>query len=251
MSKPRVTLQFHPGWPVRGGLVIESMAADGCDRSQFETGTSNGGLTAFPGGDRWGWESRLFDQKYDNRPAADRPLYGALNHEDRAHGGSIRFGSAYVRLRPEVTTRSSFCFPDSWYEPEAVGGPEQIQDLVALCRAAGHDLLDDYVEAHVHGGVRFDRDVEAVVLDPCFRDTAVEAAAVRLGCPVEWHPGFEVATAGLDPDYRGPEFVELARSLGLVLTPAVIGDSARTGDHDLPSLKRVWHLVARFGRTAG
>ena len=100
----------------------------------------------------------------------------------------------------------------------------------------------------MHGGVRFDRDVEAVVLDPCFRGTAVEAAAERLGCPVEWHPGFEVATAGLDEDYRGPEFVELAQSLGPVLTPAVIGDAARTGDHDAQSLKRVWHLLARFGR---
>ncbi len=179
---------------------------------------------------------------------ADRPLYGALNHEERAHGASIRFGSAYVRLRPEVTERSTFCFPDSWFEPDAVGGPDGIAELVTLCRAAGHDLLDDYVEAHVHGGVRFDRDAEAVVLDPCFRGTAVEKAAHRLGCPVAWHPGFQVATAGLDPDYRGVEFVHLAQSLGPELTPAVIGDAARTGEHDPQSLKRVWHLLARFGR---
>ena len=248
MSRPRVTLQFHPDWPYRDGLVIESMAADRAYRSQFETGTSNGGLTAFAGGDRWGWESRLFDRRYDEGPAADRPLYGALDHRSRAHGGSIRFGSAYVRLRPEVTARSTFCFPDSWYEPEAVGGPDRIQELVALCESAGHDLLDDYVEAHVHGGVSFDEDVEALVLDPCFRGTAVEDAASRLGCAVEWHPGFEVATAGLDEDYRGPEFVALAQSLGPALTPAVIGDAARTGAHDPQSLKRVWHLLARFGR---
>ncbi|HEY3016983.1 MAG TPA: DUF3626 domain-containing protein, partial [Nocardioides sp.] len=44
----RVTLQFHPDWPAGGlvdDLVIESMARDGEYRSQFVTGTSNGGLT--------------------------------------------------------------------------------------------------------------------------------------------------------------------------------------------------------------
>lgn len=248
MAEHRVTLQFHPDWPHLGERVIESMARDGVYRSQFETRTSNGGLTAFPGGDRWRWESRLFTGRYDEGPDAERPLYGALDFRGYAHGASVRFGSAYVRLRPEVTQRTTFCFPDSVFEPEAVGGPERIDELVALCDAAQHDLLDDYVEAHVHGGVRFAEDVEAVVLDPCFEGSPVEAAAERLGCPVEWHPGFAVVTAGLDPDYRGPEFVALAQALAEVLTPDVIGDAARSGDHDLQSLKRVWHYLARFGR---
>ena len=63
------------------------------------------------------------------------------------------------------------------------------------------------VEEHVHGGVRF----------------AVDDAARRLECAVEWHPGFEVSTAGLDPAYRGQEYVALAQSLGPGLTPAVVG----------------------------
>ena len=243
-----VTLQFHPDWPFGDGLVIEAMARAGGYRSQFETGTSNGGLTAVRGGDRWRWENRLFAGRYDDGPAADRPVYGALDHDGRAHGAAVRFGSAYARLRPEATERSTFCFPDSVFEPDVFGGPERIDELVALCRAAAHDDLDDYVEAQVHGGVRFDTDVEAVVLDPCFRDGPVHAAADRLGCPVEWHPGFRVATAGLDPAYRGPEFVALARSLGDELVPSTIGDAARTGHHDPQSLKRVWHLLARFGR---
>lgn len=248
MTPRRVTLQFHPDWPFRDGLVIESMALDGAYRSQFETGTSNGGLTAHPGGDRWRWESRLFEGRYDEGPAAGRPVYGALNHRDRPHGGSVRFGSAYLRLRPEVTDRTTFCFPDSVFEPTAIGGPDRVDELAALADAAGHDVLDDYVEAHVHGGVRFDRDVEAVVLDPCFRGTRVAEAAGRLGCPVEWHPGFEVGTATLDEDYRGREPLALARSLGAVLTPAVVGEAARSGRHDPQTVKRVWHLLARFGR---
>lgn len=243
-----ITLQFHPDWPFRGGTVIEGMADSGDYRSQFETGTSNGGLTAFPGGDRWRWESRLFAGRYDEGAAADRPVYGALDRGD-PYGGAIRFGSAHVRLRPEVTDRSTFCFPDSVFEPEHVGGAELVPTLVALADASAHDHLDHYVEAHVHGGVRFDRDVEAVVLDPCFIDGPVHEAARRLGCAVEWHPGLRVGAAGLDPDYRGAEYVDLARSLGEVLVPSTIGDAARAGHHDPQALKRVWHLLARFGRT--
>ena len=33
-------------------------------------------------------------------------------------------------------------------------------------------LLDDYIEAHVHGTVALAADVEAVVLDPSFRGSA-------------------------------------------------------------------------------
>ena len=244
----RVTLQFHPDWPFRGGLVIEAMARDGVYRSQFETGTSNGGLTAHPGGDRWRWESRLFGGRYDDGPAADRPVYGALDFRGDPYGASVRFGSAYVRLRTEVGERATYCFPDSYLEPDAVGGPERVDELVALCRAAGHDHLDDYVEAHVHGGVQFERDVDSFVLDPCFRGTPVERAAGALDCPVEWHPGFRLGTADLDPDYRGPEVVALAQRLGAELTPDVIGAAARTGGHDPQTLKRVWHHLARFGR---
>ena len=224
------------------------MARDGCYRSQFATGTSNGGLTAHEGGDRWRWESRLFDGRYDDRPASERPVYGALNYRSRPYGGSVRFGSAHFRLRPELTARSTFCFPDSVFEPEAVGGQEQIEHLVSLARSAAHDDLDDYVEAHVHGGVTIKRDVEALVLDPCFRGTAVERAAAALDCPLEWHPGFRVGAAGLDHKYRGVEYVALARSLGATITPDLIGEAARSGEHDPQALKRVWHYLARFGQ---
>ena len=229
-------------------MVIESMTQDGVYRSQFETGTSNGGLTAYEGGDRWRWESRLFNGRYDFRPPSERPVYGALNYGNRSHGGSARFGSAYFRLRPEVSARCTFCFPDSVFEPESVSELGAVEELVALAEASGKDLLDRYVEAHVHGGVVLERDAEAVVLDPCFRGTAVERAAELLPCRVEWHPGFRVATSSLDASYRGEPFVALSRSLGVSLTPSVIGDAARSGQHDLQALKRVWHYLARFGQ---
>ncbi len=45
----RVTLHFHPDRLVSGVPILDSMAHDGVYRSQFETGTSNGGLTGAPG----------------------------------------------------------------------------------------------------------------------------------------------------------------------------------------------------------
>ncbi|RLV48036.1 DUF3626 domain-containing protein [Nocardioides mangrovicus] len=243
-----VTLQFHPDWPHGGAMVVESMAREGRYRSQFVTGISNGGLTAYPGGDRWRWESRLFDGRYDDAPPEDRPVYGAWNRREDPYGGAVRFGSAYARLRPELLDRTTFCFPDSVLEPEDTGGPEALAYLCTLADASGLDDLDECVEAQVHGPVGFADDVEAVVLDPCFAGTPVEAAARRLGCEVEWHPGFRVATADLDPAYRGAEVVALAQRLGRELTPDVVGAAARSGRHEPQRVKQVWHYLARFGR---
>lgn len=243
-----LTLQFHPDWPHSGRTVIESMADDGKYLSQFATTISNGGLTAFAGGARWRWESRLFDGRYDGTHGTDRPVYGAWNRRCDPYGGAVRFGSAYALLRTSVVDRTTFCFPDSVFDPTDVGGPEVLSRLCSSADAAGLDDLDDYVEAHVHGPVRFATDVAAVVLDPSLRGTAIEASAEKLGCEVSFHPGFRMRTDDLDPEYRGIEIVELARSLGEVLAPDIIGRAARSGEFDLQSLKRVWHYLARFGR---
>jgi hypothetical protein len=231
--------------------ILRRMADDGVYRSQFETGTSNGGLTAYPGGDRWRWENRIFGGAYDDAPAGDRPKYGALNFRRRLVGGAPRFGSAYLRLAVSTTARTTFCYPDSVLEPEHFGVAGRVSALAAMAAADRRDPLNDYVEAHVHGVVDLREDVEALVLDPCYRGTAVEADATRLGCPVEWHGGFRVTVADLrdNAGYRGPKFAELGMSLARsgCLDPAMIGDASRSGRYDEQALKRVWHYVARFG----
>jgi len=45
-----VDVHLHPDRMVGGRTVVEALVADGVYRSQWETGTSNGGLTATPGG---------------------------------------------------------------------------------------------------------------------------------------------------------------------------------------------------------
>ena len=246
----RVTLNFHPDRLVRGEPILAAMARDAVYRSQFETGTGNGGLTAHPGGDRWRWESRIFGGAYDAAEPAVRPKYGALDLHRRAYGAAPRFGSAHVRLAAHTVERTTFCFPDSVFDPELFGTATAFA-LAEPAAAADHDLLDDYVEAHVHGVIEIAQDVEALVLDPCYRGTDVESDALELGVPVEWHPGYrlDVATLRAHPAYRGAEFVALGEALAVdgVLTPQLVGDAARAGHHDEQSLKRVWHYVARFG----
>ncbi|MFG1804946.1 DUF3626 domain-containing protein [Streptomyces sp. NPDC049040] len=250
----RVTLNFHPDLPARCGTpVLARLAEEGVYRSQFVTGIGNGGLTADPGGDRWRWESRIFGAAYDDAPAPDRPVYGALNFRGQPTGGAPRFGSAHFRLTARTLPRVTFCYPDSFCEP-ADFGVAAAMPLIALALGGTEDSLDDYIEAQVHGPVLLARDVEALVLDPSHRGTPVEAAARRLPCPVEWHPGFSLTVEELrrHPGYRGREFVELGAELAVDgrLDPRVLGAAARTGRHDPQSLKRVWHYVARYGSPA-
>lgn len=250
----RVTAHFHPDRLLPDGRpVLAAMAEDGVYLSQFVTGTGNGGLTAYPGGDRWRWESRIFGGVYDTVEAVRRPVYGALNRRHDPLGAAPRFGSSYFRLTAATLRRTTFCYPDSAAEPVHFGVADHCSALVDLAEADREaDALNDYVEAHVHGPVRFDRDIEALVLDPCYRSTPVEDAARALPCPVEWHPGFALDVDELrrHPHYRGPEFVELGLRIAVDgrIDPAVVGAAAREGEHDPQALKKVWHLLARFGR---
>lgn len=258
---PAITVHFHPGWGFGAGTVIEALASEGVYRTQWETGTSNGGLTARPGGDRWRWESRIFEGRYDAAAPSGRPVYGAWNRRDDPYGASPRFGSAHLRLRPETVTRSTFCWPDSVYDPQAFGGPDRLDELCALADAglldpallpqAAADLplddpLNDYVEAHVHGGVTLADDVEAIVLDPSDLDV-LSGELKRLVVPVETHPGYQVSAADIDEDYRGEAPVVLARELGGEVTPARLTAAQRSGRHDPQVVKWLWHCLARFG----
>lgn len=137
----RITLNFHPDRLVADGRsVAECLLADGIYRGQWETGISNGGRTAFPGGDRDGWERILFGEAYhdgDVRPA-DRPKYGGLNLAGHADGASPRFGSCHVRLHPAANGRATFTVGDSALRPTDLGTVDALACVLAglLERAA-------------------------------------------------------------------------------------------------------------------
>ena len=247
-----ITLNFHPDIAVAGCLVIDRLAADGIYRSQFETGTSSGGLTAFRGGDRWQWESSIFGGAYDDENPSLRPKYGALNHLGDPFGGSRRFGSAHFRLRSHVRARTSFSYPDSHLEPQNFA-VDDVRPLIALANENERSLdpwLDNYIEAHIHGPLVIEEDVEALILDPSFRGTRIDEAAVALGCDVEWHDGFCLTSNQLADcrAYRGNDtataLAEMAR--GGRVTPTHLWRARQEG-LTYQIAKWAWHCIARFG----
>ncbi|MEH1169013.1 DUF3626 domain-containing protein [Micromonospora sp. CPCC 205539] len=253
VASGRLTVNFHPDRPsVDGRTVADALAADGVYRSQFVTGISNGGLTAYPGGDRDRWERLLFDGAYQRAGVlpADRPTYGGLNLLDHPDGACPRFGSCHLRLRPAVLARATFCHGDSHLGPRANGTADAFEPVLAALMTstvdtgeclgrAGMDVgtvartlcapvapatppamgraLDDYVEAQIHGTLDLARDVEALVVDPSFDGTPVgatlELIARRHGFPLERHPGFVLPVERVDPVFRGPAIPVLAARL--------------------------------------
>ncbi|GIG56598.1 hypothetical protein Lfu02_09700 [Longispora fulva] len=119
----RITLNFHPDRLLADGrTVAEGLAADGRYRSQFETGVSNGGLTAYPGGERDGWEKRLFGGAYQAPGvlAAERPTYGVLA------AAASPGGLSTTTSRPRYTARSTSPptrRPWSWTPPSTARNP--------------------------------------------------------------------------------------------------------------------------------
>lgn len=257
----RITLNFHADRESKGINILDALAQDGAYRSQFETGTSNGGLTAHIGGDRWNWEKQLFGGAYDTAPASERPKYGALNHLGLTLGGAPRFGAVHLRLREHMLDRATYCFPDSSFKPTRFATAQRFGLMplsTEFARIAAsdpsnesYDPLDGYVEAHVHGRIILVEDVEALVMDPCYRDTIYEEKAHSLGVDVEWHEGRVLTLSALDEhqDYRGAEPVRIGREIARdeVIDALIIGDAVRSGRYGNQPLKQLWHLTAQWG----
>jgi len=249
---PEVTVNFHPDRITSSGAaLLDEIRLNKILKSQFETGTSNGGLSAYVGGNRWLWEQHAFGGAYDECSASQRPKYGALNYQRLLTGASPRFGSSFFRIKPRVLERTTFCFPDSHLKPVDFSTYNGVGRLIDLAKASSFDSLDSYVEAHIHGPVVLDIDVESLVLDPSYRDTAVEQQADKLPVDIEWHSGFKLDVRKVkdNPDYRGESCVNLANKLARdgLLTPRILGDAINASLWDSNELKKLWHYVAKFG----
>jgi hypothetical protein len=218
--RARVALHFHPDRPdAEGQTVAQALLRDGLYRSQFETGLSNGGLSAHPGGRRDLCEQLLFGGAYhaSGTTSAERPKYGSLSLLRHADGPSPRFGSCYFVLAAPVSERCTFTYLDSHENAIERGTLEEFDDVFAallrsvfyheiglgesgltvpsLTHRLRYDLslplsdvsrfpvarnLNHYIEAQVHGDLALDLDVDALVADPSFRDTETGLVLVDL-----------------------------------------------------------------------
>ncbi len=218
-SNGALTMSFHPDRLLADGRsVAQALYDDGVYRSQFETRISNGGLTAYPAGDRDSWERALFAGAYQTPgvPASERPKYGGLNLMNHLNGACPRFGSCHLRLRHAATERATLIFGDSAAKPTDIGvigafapvfAPlletiasgsgalgradvdvrSFVEGLMRGDHARGRGVfapamahtLNDYIEAQVHGELRLATDAEAVVIDPAFRGTPAGELLLR------------------------------------------------------------------------
>jgi hypothetical protein len=262
-------VHFHPDRLLASGeTTAAALLADGRYLSQFVTGVSAGGLTAFPGGDRDRWEAAMFGGAYQRpgvRPV-DRPVYGALDLLGHADGPSPRFGSCRLRLRAHVLSRTTLSVGDSYGEPADRGtmeaplplvaglleevaagrlhlgapelGPRDVAGLLlsASGPAAPTDRLgramDEYLEAQVHGPVRPAEDADELVADPSFRGIEagreLEALAEGFGLDLRWHPGFALPVDAVPEGPRGPMMPVIACRLR-TLTGAEVLTAAVVG----------------------
>ncbi|MCB0213958.1 MAG: DUF3626 domain-containing protein, partial [Anaerolineae bacterium] len=255
-SRGRVALHFHPDRLCNTGQsVAEALLQAGMYRNQFETGISNGGLTAFRGGQRDNWEKRLFDGAYQQLEATttERPKYGALDVMHNADGPAPRFGSCYFLLKPAVSQRCSFTYQDSYYEPDIFGTIDTLTGLIAamlrdvehngalfgvegltvatfLARLATLDYppvnyadnfgrtLDDYIEAQIHGPIDLKNDVDRLIADPSFQATPTGDLLAQI-----------CATYAIDLDWHA----------GFTLYPHQMPDAFRG-----PAIPRLAHRIA-------
>lgn len=280
-ARAQLTVNFHPDRPgAHGHTAAAGLAADGVYRTQFETGTSSGGLDPVMHGARSRWEHEMFGGAYDDGHPAERPRYGVLDLLPYPDGGGPRFGSTHLRLRRDVLERCTFSWGDSVTAPQAVGTWDRLAPVLAAAAAAaapelvgmarpGAARLDSYVEAQIHGGLHLS-DVEVVVTDPSYQGTAVGEALARAcerdGAVLEWHAGYVLAPDDFEPEFRGERAARLAHQLHdrlaerAVIDPELLGRAAiaitarptawNEGagvTETLQQLKYVWHHLAAFG----
>jgi Protein of unknown function (DUF3626) len=252
LGKSELTINFHPDRQTIDGIpILVAVLNDGVLKSQFETQTSNGSLSAKPNGARWLWESKAFGSHYDLVPSSERPKYGALNLGLRTYGGSPRFGSSYFLLKENVLRRTTFCYPDSWLEPKHFSTFEKISTLIELMSESSGDPLDRYIEAQIHGEILVERDIECLILDPSFKNSGIENLASKFPFPLKWHSGFQLNTEELlgKEDYRGKKYIEIAGAISKsgFIDPYLIGCALNKNGYDEQDLKKVWHYLACFG----
>lgn len=283
----RIAVHFHPDRPIGNGLVVDGLLQDGIYKNQFETRISNGLVAPNAGGHRDQWEQRLFGMAYNGTELATRPKYGALDLTLASDGPAPRFGSCYFILKEHVSHRATFTFGGSQDEPSARGTVDEFDAILAalleesftddtalgmrnvrpatvlsvlqrlkMPQGSGAEKshnLDHLIEAQVHGSIRLDRDVAALVADGSFASGAVgdslRKMGAKFGFETTFNCGYELPVELVPKDFRGPRMPDIARMVGGIVTAKNIGNLAQNlpGDVTVQDLKLLWHILVRFG----
>ena len=300
-----VTINFHPDrYSNNGKTIIENLLEQGRYHGQFRTGTSNGGRTAYAGGERFCWEQRLFFDAYPQN-AVDRPKYGALNLFRYIDGASVRFGSCFFTLRQDIINRCTFAYGDSSINPAILCTADTFAGILAGMvdefRAKGKVLdhvldtsftspgevlsillnpcteekdlgrnLGYCIEAHIHGDVILDTDIESFHVDGSYQNTRIgeqaEALCVKYGLALRWIPERRIAVDSVGSLFRGAMIPLLAQKIDALfgkqgyINAELLGRASRDsflypekwedmgGESEVfQYMKQLWHTIGYFG----
>ena len=247
-----VTINFHPDrFSNNNKTIIENLIEQGQYHGQFRTGTTNGGRSAYVGGQRFSWEQRIFFNAYPE-DTLDRPKYGALNLFSYLDGASVRFGSCFFELRPEVIDRCTFAYGDSSSNPVTLCTSDTFigilagmfneflikerilnrvldpvvtskNEVLAILLNPHDKLIDlgrnlDYcIEAHIHGDIQLNSDIKSFYTDASFQNTVIgeraEALCEKYGIPLCWIPKRQMEVDSIGDLFRGSKIPILARKI--------------------------------------
>jgi hypothetical protein len=129
----------------------------------------------------------MFGPEVPQLPPHQRPIYGAINAWNVENGAAPVYGTSHLELKPEVKKRSTVSRvkndPAGIHHAERpfglVAGSEQNPDSElwqSLAKApddrqvSGEEHANNhngrYLEAHIHGGIDYGRDVQALHIHP-------------------------------------------------------------------------------------
>lgn len=247
-----ITINFHPDrFSGNGKTIMENLVEQGLYHGQFHTGTTNGGKTAFIGGDRFLWEQRLFNNAYPD-DSTERPKYGALNVFRYLDGASVRFGSCFFTLKKEIVNRCTFSYGDSSTNPTTLCTSDTFagilvdlfkdiqnngkllnqivsteQEALAVLMNKSSKIknlgrnLDQCIETHIHGDIVLGEDMEDFYMDESFQQTIfseqAEGLCRRYGITLKWIPKRQMDIDDIGDLFRGPMIPKLAKKIDCIL----------------------------------
>lgn len=157
-------------------------------RSLFEIGVSGGSNSVIC---RSKWETNLFGGLYDNCDPKDRVKYGVINLLNAKSGvnNAHIYGKCHFILKKNTRNRITMTHGDSCIMQYHLGNykyfehilyylPDSVLKIVlsdfrkGVCQQVNYA----YIEFQLHGDLRFDRDIEELVVplaskdDPCFAE---------------------------------------------------------------------------------
>lgn len=294
-----IDVHFHPDRIAKNSnTVIDGLLSTMTYQNQYVSGISNGLLDTSAGSSRERWESRLFGCAYDTQPDSLRPKYGAVNLFNSFDGACPRFGSCYLRLNSHVHQRCTLSYGDSNSEPEYIGTSNSLnliltalhKDYFTDDKISGigislksvsrklqklqnrkHEriisrILDDILEAHLHGELRIDRDVEFISADSSFAETEIGNNIIKLAANANiiliWRPELRLQICAVPPSFRGKNLLTFMKQswqdghvsayrLGQLAKEVANNPDNWTEwgrQHDVSQLiKQTWHAIAAYG----